>query len=132
MTIIILSKSVGFFLGMDSINNLLFNDRVKLHLTGNYATAEIYVNDEKKGVIALQENIVLSGLMVGKNKIKICLKSTMRNMYGPHHCKGMQEDWGACPYMFAFFKHWQNGAPNDFIKEYNFAPFGIKKIEVED
>ena len=53
-------------------------------------------------------------------------------MYGPHHCKGMQEDWGACPYMFTFFKQWQNGEPKDFIKEYNLAPFGIDRIEVED
>ena len=106
-------------------------DKAKLRLTGNYATAEIYVNDEKEGVIALSDEIALDNLNLGENKIKILLKSTMRNMYGPHHCKGMQEDWGACPYMFTFFKQWKKGLPNDFTKNYNLARFGVEKIEIE-
>ena len=56
----------------------------------------------------------------------------MRNMYGPHHYRGMQEDWGACPYMFTFFKQWKHGQPNDFIKEYNLVSFGMEKIEIEE
>lgn len=113
--------------------NIIANtDVVKLHMIGDYATAEIYVNGIKKGVVALREDVLLNGLQVGQNSIKILLKSTMRNMYGPHHCKGMQEDWGACPYMFTFFKQWKNGQPNDFTNAYNFAPFGIEKIEIED
>ena len=107
-------------------------DIVKLHLTGNYATAEIYVNNKKKGVVALRENVVLKGLNKVESNVKILVKSTMRNMYGPHHCKGMQEDWGACPYMFTFFKQWKNEQPSDFIKEYNLASFGIDRIEIED
>ena len=80
----------------------------------------------------MREDVVLKNLDNGANNVKILLKSTMRNMYGPHHCKGMQEDWGACPYMFTFFKQWKNGQPSDFIEEYNLAPFGIEKIEIED
>ena len=123
-----------FFNGMVTIQGILTTntDEVKLHLMGNYATAEIYVNDVKKGVVALREDVVLKNLDNGANNVKILLKSTMRNMYGPHHCKGMQEDWGACPYMFTFFKQWKNGQPSDFIEEYNLAPFGIEKIEIED
>jgi hypothetical protein len=107
------------------------NDK-NLCLMGNFATAEVYVNDVKQGVVALSNTIRITGLKSGVNRIKIVVKSTMRNMYGPHHCKGMQEDWGACPYMFTFFKQWKNGQPSDFVKEYNFAPFGIEKIEIED
>jgi hypothetical protein len=86
----------------------------------------------KQGIVALSDEINLTGIKAGINKVKLLVKSTMRNMYGPHHCKGMQEDWGACPYMFTFFRQWQNGQPSDFVKEYNFAPFGIEKIEIED
>ena len=107
------------------------NDK-NLCLTGDFATAEVYVNDVKQGVVALSNTIRITGLKSGLNTIKILVKSTMRNMYGPHHCKDMQEDWGACPYMFTFFKQWKNGQPSDFVKEYNFAPFGIEKIEIED
>ena len=123
-----------FFNGIVTIQGKITmnTDIVKLHLTGNYATAEIYVNNKKKGVVALRENVVLKGLNKVENNVKILLKSSMRNMYGPHHCKGMQEDWGACPYMFTFFKQWKKGQPSDFIKEYNLAPFGIDRIEIED
>jgi hypothetical protein len=103
-----------------------------IRLNGNFATAEVYVNDLKQGVAALSEQTKVSNLKKGKNSIKILLKSTMRNMYGPHHCKGMKEDWGACPYMFTFFKCWQVGEPKDFTKEYNFSTFGVEKIEIGD
>ena len=105
---------------------------IKLRLTGNFATAEIYVNGKKSGTVALRDETVIDGLQVGENRVKILLKSTMRNMYGPHHCKGMKEDWGACPYMFTFFKCWQAGEPKDFTKEYNFSTFGVEKIEIGD
>ena len=123
-----------FFNGMVTIQGKITTntDIVKLYLTGNYATAELYVNNKKKGVVALSEEVKISNLKQGENSVKILVKSTMRNMYGPHHCKGMQEDWGACPYMFTFFKQWKNGQPSDFIKEYNLASFGIDRIEIED
>ena len=123
-----------FFNGMVTIQGKITTntDIVKLYLTGNYATAELYVNNKKKGVVALSEEVKISNLKQGENSVKILVKSTMRNMYGPHHCKGMQEDWGACPYMFTFFKQWKNGQPGDFIKEYNLASFGIDRIEIED
>lgn len=124
-----------FFNGVMILKGSIFvNDEQKkiIRLNGNFATAEVYVNDVKQGVMALSEEVKISNLKQGENSIEILIKSTMRNMYGPHHCKGMQEDWGACPYMFTFFKQWQNGEPKDFIKEYNLAPFGIDRIEVED
>ena len=124
-----------FFNGNITLEGSVFaensNDK-KIRLTGNFATAEAYVNDVKQGIVALSDEINLTGIKAGINKVKLLVKSTMRNMYGPHHCKGMQEDWGACPYMFTFFRQWQNGQPSDFVKEYKFAPFGIEKIEIED
>ena len=124
-----------FFNGVRTIEGNIFvngEQEKRIRLSGNVATAEVYVNNVKQGVAALSEQTKISNLKKGKNRIKILLKSTMRNMYGPHHCKGMQEDWGACPYMFTFFKQWRNGQPNDFVKEYNLAPFGLEKIEIED
>ena len=124
-----------FFNGVMTIEGNIFvngEQEKRVRLSGNFATAEVYVNDLKQGVAALSEQTKISNLKKGKNSIKILLKSTMRNMYGPHHCKGMQEDWGACPYMFTFFKQWRNGKPNDFVEEYNLAPFGLEKIEIED
>ena len=124
-----------FFNGVMTIEGNIFvngEQEKRVRLSGNFATAEVYVNNVKQGVAALSEQTKISNLKKGKNSIKILLKSTMRNMYGPHHCKGMQEDWGACPYMFTFFKQWRNGKPNDFVEEYNLAPFGLEKIEIED
>ena len=124
-----------FFNGVIALEGNIFvnsEQEKTIRLVGNFATAEVYVNDVKQGVVALSEEVRISNLKQGKNSIKILIKSTMRNMYGPHHCKGMQEDWGACPYMFTFFKQWKNGQPSDFVKEYNLAPFGIDRIEIED
>lgn len=124
-----------FFNGVISLEGDVFvngEQEKTIRLSGNFATAEVYVNDLKQGVAALSEQTKISNLRKGKNSIKILLKSTMRNMYGPHHCKGMQEDWGTCPYMFTFFKQWRNGQPNDFVEEYNLAPFGLETIEIED
>ena len=124
-----------FYNGVITIEGKVFSENGlprKIRLTGNFATAEIYVNGKKSGVVALHDEVVVGGLKMGENRVEILLKSTMRNMYGPHHCKGMQEDWGACPYMFTFFKQWKNGLPNDFTNEYCFSAFGIEKIEIED
>ena len=122
-----------FYNGVVAIEGKVFSENaqpIKLRLTGNFATAEIYVNGKKIGAAALHNEVGIHGLQVGENHVKILLKSTMRNMYGPHHCKGMQEDWGACPYMFTFFKCWQFGEPKDFTREYNFSAFGVEKIEI--
>ena len=124
-----------FYNGVVKIEGKVYSENglpIKLRLTGNFATAEIHVNGNKNGTIALRDETVIDGLQVGENHVEILLKSTMRNMYGPHHCKGMQEDWGACPYMFTFFKCWQDGEPKDFTKEYNFSTFGVEKIEIGD
>ncbi len=101
-------------------------------LSGNFATAEVYVNDIKQGVAALSEEVKILNLKHGKNSIKILAKSTMRNMYGPHHCRGMQEDWPIARHIFTFLKEWQNGKPDYFIEQYNLATFGIEKIELEN
>lgn len=122
-----------FFDGEIAIEGKIAGDTeaVKLQLVGDYATAEIYLNGVKKGVVALRKDIELNGLSTAENYIKIVLKSTMRNMYGPHHCKGMTEERGIAPYIFTFVKEWQKGKPAYFIEEYNLVPFGIEKILVQ-
>ena len=73
-------------------------------------------------------------LIKGRKKLyiqTILLKSTMRNMYGPHHCRGMQEDWPIARHNFTFLKEWQSGKPDYFIEEYNLSTFGIEKIQIE-
>ena len=102
-----------------------------LCLYGNYASAEIYINEHLQGVVALSESVSLSRLKKGENQVQILLKSTMRNMYGPHHCKGMQEDWPIARHDFTFFREWGNKKPDYFIEEYNLATFGIEKIQIE-
>ena len=106
-----------FFNGVIALDGNIFvngEQEKTIRLGGDFATAEVYVNDLKQGVAALSEQAKISNLRKGKNIIKILLKSTMRNMFGPHHYKGMQEDLGVCPYMFTFFRQWRNGQPNDF------------------
>lgn len=128
------TQGFPFFNGTVTLTSNLFRTtrtKALLRLIGNYATAEILVNDKKHGVVALSDNLPIEFLSEGKNEIKIHLTSTMRNMYGPHHYKGMQEWWGISPYTFTFHKKWKDGMPEDFTESYNLAPFGLEKIEVE-
>lgn len=99
-----------------------------LRLSGAYAAAEVYVNGVHQGAIALTDEREIA-LKSGTNTVQVLLKSTMRNAYGPHHMKGMQEWWGISPYCFNFPKQWLDGEPKDFTHEYNVAPFGVEKIE---
>ena len=123
-----------FFNGEISIEGIICcegNEEIFLCLYGNYASAEIYINEHLQGVVALSESVSLSRLKKGENQVQILLKSTMRNMYGPHHCRGMQEDWPIARHIFTFFREWGDKKPDYFIEEYNLATFGIEKIQIE-
>jgi hypothetical protein len=66
--------------------------------SGNYSVkltewkgtcAEVYVNDKYAGLIAIDpfELDITKYLKTGKNKIKVDIVSSLRNLFGPHHTK---------------------------------------------
>ena len=103
----------------------------KIKLIGDYISADVYVNGKKTSGCVLDNECVLSGAKNGENEIRIVLKSSLRNMFGPLHLKGIQEDWGIGPDAFTFPGKWRRGIPDNFTADYTVVPFGIKKIEIE-
>lgn len=103
----------------------------KLRLIGDYISADVYVNGKKTSGCVLDNECVLSGATEGENEIRIVLKSSLRNMFGPLHLKGIQEDLGIGPDAFTFPGKWRRGIPDNFTADYTVVPFGIRKIEIE-
>ena len=101
-----------------------------LRLHGEYMAADVYVNGKKQQTDALEDKIRFNGgISDGNACIRIILKSSLRNMYGPHHYETDREA-GVGPFMFTFFKQWQDGVPDKFTTEYKVVPFGLNKIEI--
>lgn len=107
-------------------------DGFDLKLSGNFMAAEVIVNGLESAVAILDETVkVKKGVVSGKNMVDIVVKSSMRNMYGPHHVNGMQEWWGVHPGLFSFMGRWKDGVPAEFDGDYSVVKFGIDKIEIK-
>ena len=66
----------------------------------------------------------------GKNRIKIVLKSSLRNLFGPHHVNGNPEPMGVGPHLFTMRGSWQDGVSPHYTDEYHSVPFGVDQIEI--
>ena len=65
----------------------------------------------------------------GENEVKIALRSSMRNLFGPHHFKPMPEPMGVGPQDFNFRGGWYGDKiPEDYTEQYNSVPFGATNI----
>lgn len=106
-------------------------DGFYLQLNGNYMSADVTVNGLESATLILDDKVkIKKGVTKGKNQVDITVKSSMRNMYGPHHVKGMQEWWGVHPGMFTFVGEWKNGIPETFDNGYSTVKFGLDSIKI--
>ncbi len=120
-----------FFSGEAVLEGNVYANRpcIKLELIGNFMSADIYVNGEESNHVVTDTEVVLNkGVRVGENKIEIVLKSSMRNMFGPHHFLGMTEMTGVAPGLFTMRCSWNEGKSRFFNPEYQLVNFGIEKI----
>lgn len=106
--------------------------RTILKLSGRFMTAKIQANGKEKLFTLDDKGDITDLLKDGENEVQITLRSSMRNIFGPHHFKPVPEPMGVSPYNFEFRGEWANGkTPNAYTDEYNFVPFGVKKIILE-
>ena len=105
------------------------NGDVILKIDGRFICANIYINDIKIDIVLDNEIDITDYLSLGKNRLKIYLKSSLRNLFGPHHYKHNNEPFGVHPGLFNFRSMWVNKDYNDFYTDkYNVVSFGIKTI----
>ena len=103
--------------------------RAVLRIQGRFMAAEVYANG-KCADIALDTKKDISPLLKkGENEVKLVLRSSLRNLFGPHHFI-VPEPMGVSPYNFEFRGGWESGNPADYTDEYHSVPFGAEKISL--
>jgi len=108
-----------------------------LRLSGKYMSARVYVNGHYAGSAVLDEEVDISEFAkVGKNRVEITITSSLRNMYGPHHVRGVGEIYGISPRWFTFRGCWKGDeallfGQYTYAPDYEYAPFGLEKIALQ-
>lgn len=121
-----------FFKGslfLNGVYNYVDGGERILCLSGRFVTAIISCNG-KKTVMALGTQINITSLLSeGKNQIQIELRSSLRNLFGPHHYV-VEEPLGVAPYMFNMRGDWGQGVAKNYVPQYNCVPFGVDEIRI--
>ena len=73
---------------------------------------------------------ISSFLQKGENDIRITLKSSLRNLFGPHHNKFYKEQQYVGPDIFTMYKTWKDGVSEMYAHTYSLVPFGVNSIQI--
>lgn len=102
-----------------------------LSLIGRYQTVEMDIGGKKLDMTMRESKDITPYLKAGKNKIKLVVYSSLRNLFGPHHCKReIEAVSGVCPTTFTMRGEWKNGTPSQYTEKHVSVPFGLDGIEI--
>lgn len=102
-----------------------------LDLEGRFMMATVKANGKSVELTLDNKGDITDVLKRGENDVEIVLRSSLRNLFGPHHFRPEPEPMGVGPYVFTFRGFWKDGKePEAFTPEYNFVPFGVNNIEL--
>lgn len=102
----------------------------EIALQGNYITANVCANGKQVNLVFDTEKDITSILKTGENDVRIVLKSSLRNLMGPHHNQFYREKQSLGPDVFTLYKSYRDGASAAYKKEYALADFGVDGIEI--
>lgn len=124
-------KGYPFFKGEVTLEGKLDyggRGRAILEPKGRFMMAEVYANGKRMDIVTDAEKDVSSLLHEGENNVKLVLRSSLRNLLGPHHCTDA-EPTGVSPWHFEFRGEWEDGSkPRNYTDEYHSMPFGVREI----
>lgn len=126
-------KGYPFFKGTWSIQGVYEYDgqgEREIFIEGKYLVAELYINGMRTDLALSDRKNITRYLRKGNNEIVIVLRSSIRNLFGPHHYKDEDKYASVWPGMFTFRGSWENGIPEEYTHQYKLAPFGIKAIKM--
>ncbi len=103
-----------------------------LDLQGRFLVANVFVNGTKVDFVTETKKDIGYLLTEEKNKVVITLKSSLRNLFGPHHFKPCAELKGVAPYHFTLRGSWKEGVSAHYTDVYNSVPFGVDKILLKE
>ena len=101
-----------------------------ISLKGRFIVAELIINGVKTNMTMDTRKEITEYLKIGKNNIEIVLKSSLRNLFGPHHFKPIAEPMGVSPICFTMRGTWGNGESDIYTHTYNSVPFGVDTVEM--
>jgi len=103
--------------------------RTVLDLRGRFMTALVKIGKKQRLFALDNKGDVTDMLSDGENDVEIVLRSSMRNIFGPHHFAPVPEPYGVSPYNFEFRGCWIGDEnARDYTDNYNFVPFGVRSI----
>lgn len=103
--------------------------RAKLTIEGNFCVAEVRVNGREAPACVLTNETIIS-LAEGKdNLVEITLISSLRNQFGPFHCKEREEN-GVFPVHFTMRGLWDHGNCAMYDPAYRLRPFGAEHVRI--
>lgn len=103
---------------------------VSLQLDGRFMTAALTVNGKRADFVLDDRKNIANLLKKGENEVKIVLRSSLRNLFGPHHYL-TPEPLGVSPYCFEFRGEWKDGKnAADYTDEYHSVPFGVDGLKL--
>ncbi len=103
---------------------------------GRFLVAELYVNGQRTDMVFDTKANITPYLKEGKNELVIRLRSSLRNLFGPHHyvsTEAVAEDGEApsfWPAQFTFRGAWNGDTAPNYTPEYRVRPFGVDEIEI--
>ncbi len=129
-------KGYPFFRGTVTLEGSFVWDgktRTALGVDGRFMVAELTINGKEDEFTLATEKEITHLLKEGENQVKIVLRSSNRNLFGPYHFKAKDDTFGVSPFNFKFPGFWQDGKyPPMFTKEYNSVAFGAKEIYIAE
>ncbi len=122
-----------FFMGnvtLDGEYDYDGNGSRDLFLRGRFIVAQLIINGVKTDMTMDIRKDITQYLKVGKNTIQIIVKSSLRNLFGPHHYAPVAEPMGVSPACFTMRGTWGEGDSPLYTHVYNSVPFGVDEIEM--
>ena len=98
---------------------------------GRFLVAEIVVNGQSTQMVIDTKKEITDLLCKGVNRVEIKLRSSLRNLFGPHHWNSNAGPIGTTgPRYFTMRGTWRDGVSEQYTHEYHFEPFGLDGVEM--
>lgn len=103
-----------------------------LDLKGRFVVANVFINGEQIDFVTETQKDIARFLTKEQNEVVIKVKSSLRNLFGPHHFKPCGEPLSISPYNFTLLGTWKDGTSPLYTDDYNSVPFGVDKILLKE
>ena len=124
-----------FFKGEVTLEGLIAKpamEEVILDLQGRFLVANVFVNGKQIDFVTETKKDIGAFLTEEQNNVVIKIKSSLRNLMGPHHFEPCAELMSVAPYHFTLRGSWKDGLSPRYTHAYNVVPFGVDKILLKE